>query len=161
MSTVTTTTPRLSRTATALVGDSNNDKSCTVTFTAPVAVSPPATLVFNGQTYAVCTGTFTYSLDPIEFPAKTNAKIKFDLANSSASGWQLGKFTLLNNTNGADGIDGVVMADSNKKITVNDNNQGATTQTFEYGILVINPTTMQCAGSDPRIINDGGGTGSR
>jgi len=159
MATTTTTTPRLTRTADALVGDSPNDKSCTVTFTSPVLASPPASLTVNGQTYAVCTGTFAYSLDPIEFPAKTNAKIKFDLDNSSASGWQLCKFTLLDNANGADGIDGTVLADNNKKITVNDNNQGTTTQTFEYGILVINPATMQCAGSDPRIINDGGGTG--
>jgi hypothetical protein len=154
--------PRLVRTSlaeTLAVGDNPNDKSCTVTFTSPVAVSPPQTLTLQGVTYNVCTGTFTYSMDPIQFPAKTNAKIKFDLANNSASGWQLCKFSLLGNPNGSDGLPGVVYADANKKITVTDDNQGATTVTFDYGILVINPTTLQCAGSDPQIINDGGGTG--
>lgn len=137
-----------------------NDKSCTVTFTSPTPpVSPPQSLQINGVSYAVCNGSFAYSLDPIEFPARTNAKIKFDLASGSAPGWQLCKFTLIGYPNGADGLPGVVYADANRKISVTDDNQGATTQSFDYGILVINPTTLQCAGSDPRIINDGGGTG--
>lgn len=144
--------------AAAAAGD-NNDKSCTVTFTSPVAVNPPQSLTVNGVTYAVCTGTFAYSMDPIEMPKKTNAKIKFDLSNNSAPGWRLLKFSLIGYPNGADGIDGVVYADNNGKITVNDNNQGDTQQSFDYGILVVNPATGQCAGSDPRIINDGGGSG--
>ncbi len=144
--------------AAAAAGDPS-DKSCTVTFTSPVAVTPAQSLTVNGVTYAVCTGNFSYSLDPIEMPSKTNAKIKFDLSNNSTSGWQLLKFSLIGYPNGADGIDGVVFADTNKKITVTDNNQGANTLTFDYGILVVNPSTLQCAGSDPRIINDGGGSG--
>jgi hypothetical protein len=159
---ITTTHPSLVRQGAtyapqaAAVSDPN-DKSCTVTFTGPALVSPPQTKTINGVTYQVCTGTFAYSMDPINFPAKTNAKIKFDLASNSAPGWQLSKFALLGNPNGADGIPGTVFADANKKISVTDNNQGATTQSFSYGILVINPTTLQCAGSDPTIINDGGG----
>jgi len=154
--------PRLVRTSLAedlALGENANDKNCTVTFKSPVVVSPPQSLVFDGHTYAVYTGTFTYSQDPITFPAKTNAKIKFDLSSDSESGWQLGKFTLIGFPDGADGLPGSVKAGSDHKIVVTDDNQGATTQTFDYGILVINPTTLQCAGSDPQIINDGGGTG--
>jgi len=153
----TTPRPRLIRTSVTEGLADPNDKSCTVTFTSPVLVSPPQTLTINGVTYAVCTGTFSYSMDPITFPARTNAKIKFDLASSSTQGWELCKFALIGNPGGGDGIASPVYADSNKKIVVNDNNQGATTQTFNYGILVINPTTLQCAGSDPQIINEGGG----
>src|SRR5687767_3021941 len=116
---ITTTTPRLVRqdatSAPAAVSDPN-DKNCTVTFTSPSLVSPPQTLTVNGVTYSVCTGTFAYSDDPITFPARTNATIKFDLANNSASGWQLCKFALLGYPNGADGLPGTVYADSNKKI---------------------------------------------